>query len=227
LRIVSLVPSFTETLLDWGITPVACTRFCEQPGLQHVGGTKNPDLAAIGALAPDLVLMDSEENRSEDYDALVASGTEVFTTAVRDLASLNVGMQRLAERLGKTWIPVSEEQCASDLVSCFVPIWRRPWMALGSPTYGTDLLAFAGARNVITDVGPYPEITLDDVKRRGPHVVLAPSEPYPFRDRHVAELSFVAPTRLVEGKDLFWWGSRTLAALERVRILIESIAVDR
>ena len=63
IRVVSLVPSVTETLLAWGIEPIACTRFCEQPGIAHVGGTKDPDLVGIKALAPDLVVFDQEENR--------------------------------------------------------------------------------------------------------------------------------------------------------------------
>ncbi len=65
-RVVSLVPSVTEALLAWGVEPVACTRFCEQPSIRHVGGTKDPDVAAIVALAPDLVVMCDEENRAED-----------------------------------------------------------------------------------------------------------------------------------------------------------------
>ena len=73
-RVVSLVPSVTETLLAWGVTPVACTRFCEQPDLPHVGGTKDPDVDAIVALAPDLVVMCVEENRWEDAAALSAAG---------------------------------------------------------------------------------------------------------------------------------------------------------
>ena len=70
VRVVSLVPSMTETLLDWDIEPVACTRFCEQPSIRHVGGTQDPDVAAIVELRPDLVLLDAEENRLEDHDEL-------------------------------------------------------------------------------------------------------------------------------------------------------------
>ena len=70
MRVVSLVPSVTETLLAWQITPVAVTRFCEQPDLPHVGGTKDPDVAAIVELRPDLVVLCDEENRREDADAL-------------------------------------------------------------------------------------------------------------------------------------------------------------
>ena len=74
-RVVSLVPSVTETLLEWGIRPIACTRFCEQPDLRHVGGTKDPAVRDIVDLAPDLVVLDEEENRREDHDALVAAGS--------------------------------------------------------------------------------------------------------------------------------------------------------
>jgi ABC-type Fe3+-hydroxamate transport system substrate-binding protein len=85
MRIVSLVPSSTETLLALGAEVIACTRFCEQPDLPHVGGTKNPDLDAIIALHPDVVVMDREENRIEDHDALVAAGLRVFVSDVRSV----------------------------------------------------------------------------------------------------------------------------------------------
>ena len=74
MRVVSLVPSVTETLLAWGVEPVAVTRFCEQPALRAVGGTKDPDIGAIVALAPDLVVVNDEENRREDAEALGAAG---------------------------------------------------------------------------------------------------------------------------------------------------------
>ena len=64
MDVVSLVPSVTETLLAWGIKPVACTRFCEQPTLAHVGGTKDPDIGQIVALQPDLVLLDLSVNEA-------------------------------------------------------------------------------------------------------------------------------------------------------------------
>ena len=78
MRVVSLVPSSTETLLALGVDVVACTRFCEQPAIPHVGGTKNPDIAAIVALAPDLVVLDEEENRREDADASRPPGSSCW-----------------------------------------------------------------------------------------------------------------------------------------------------
>ena len=67
MNVVSLVPSVTETLSAWGVTPIACTKYCERPDLHHVGGTKNPEVEAIVALEPDLVVVDVQENRLEDF----------------------------------------------------------------------------------------------------------------------------------------------------------------
>ena len=96
VRIVSLVPSVTETLTAWDRVPIACTRFCERPDLEHVGGTKNPDIARIEELRPDLVVMDAEENRREDYDALVDRGLAVCVVHIRSLADVNSSMDELA-----------------------------------------------------------------------------------------------------------------------------------
>ena len=92
-------------------------------------------------------------------------------------------------------------------------------MALGAPTYGTSLLAALGIENVFADE-PYPTVTLEEARARRPEVVLAPSEPYPFTRRQLPELESVAPTLFIDGKDLFWWGSRTAAALERLELAL-------
>lgn len=216
---MSLVPSVTETLLAWGIEPVACTRFCEQPTLAHVGGTKDPDIGQIVALSPDLVVVDEEENRREDYDALVAAGVPVHALALRDLSDVDPAMAELARRVGADWEPVPVRLRRPITTRAFVPIWRRPWMALGAPTYGTSLLSVLGIGNVFADA-PYPTVTLEEATGRHPGVVLAPSEPYPFTVRQLPELESVAPTVFIDGKDLFWWGARTAGALERLDVAI-------
>ncbi len=221
-RVVSLVPSVTETLLAWGVTPVACTRFCEQPDLPHVGGTKDPDVAAIAALRPDLVVMCVEENRREDADALADAGVTVASLSIDAVADVAPALRMLAGLVG-----VDGEAAAiaeppggppAPRLSAFVPIWKRPWMTLSGGTYGSSLLAAAGVANVFADAGErYPTVTLEEAAARRPDVVLAPSEPYPFRERHVPLLAEVAPVVLVDGQDLFWWGVRTPAALDRLR----------
>jgi ABC-type Fe3+-hydroxamate transport system substrate-binding protein len=216
IRVVSLVPSITETLLAWGVTPVACTRFCEQPQLDHVGGTKDPDLAAIEALTPDIVVMDTEENRIEDHEALVAAGVAVHATSVRSMDDLRCELPALAALVEVRWEPPVPVDPPATRLTAFVPIWKRPWMALGSPAYGTSLLESIGIVNVLSAAGPYPEVSFDDVIELAPDIVVAPDEPYPFGERHRAQLEQVAPVVFVDGRDLLWWGARTPAAARRL-----------
>jgi ABC-type hemin transport system substrate-binding protein len=217
VRVVSLVPSATETLRAWGITPVACTRFCEQPDLPTVGGTKNPDIAAIVGLAPDLVVVDEEENRREDHEALVAAGVPVHALAVRSLADLDRQLPALAAAVGGVWTPLGPLDPEPHRLRALVPIWRRPWMALGPDTFGASLLGSLGVAVLPTGQGRYPEVDLLQLAA-GPaiDVVLVPSEPYAFSDAHLQELAAVASPVRVDGQDLFWWGARTAAARHRL-----------
>jgi ABC-type Fe3+-hydroxamate transport system substrate-binding protein len=223
-RVVSLVPSVTETLLAWGVTPVACTRFCEQPDLPHVGGTKDPDVAAIVDLRPDLVVLCVEENRREDADALTQAGIVTAALSIDGVADVAPALRSLAALVGVDPGGVEEiDETATGApadgrLRAFFPIWKRPWMSLAGRTYGSSLLAAIGVDNVFADADDrYPTVTLEEARARRPDVVLAPSEPYPFRERHVPLLDEVAPVVLVDGQDLFWWGVRTPAAAERLR----------
>ena len=191
-RVVSLVPSATETLLAIGADVVACTRFCEQPGLLTVGGTKNPDVDAIVALAPDLVVVDEEENRREDADALVAAGVELLVTSVRSVADALRATARLAAATDRPQPPelaVPGPTGGPVTATAFVPIWRRPWMTINADTYGASLLAALGIE-LVTAGAPerYPTVQLGDIAATSPTFVLVPSEPYEFTDGHVAEL---------------------------------------
>jgi len=223
MRIVSLVPSLTETLSTWDRTPIACTRFCERGDLAHVGGTKDPQITAITALQPDLIVMDAEENRREDHDELVALGLEVHVVHIRALGDVNLAMRVLSERVDGKWRPLILETAVPMRVRAFVPIWRRPWMALGQPTYGSSLLEHLGVATEFAERGPYPMVDLDEAARRHPDVVLAPSEPYPFSRRQLGELESVAPAIFLDGKDLFWWGVRTEGALTRLADALSTI----
>jgi ABC-type Fe3+-hydroxamate transport system substrate-binding protein len=238
-RVVSLVPSVTETLLAWEVFPVAVTRFCEAPGMPTVGGTKNPDVAAIVALRPDLVVMDKEENRSDDADALQGSGLTVHVTHVRAVNDVAPTLADLAVVLGLPEVPGAAEVPgeaevpggalgagpAATRPRAWVPIWRRPWMTINAATYGSSILEAAGIVNVYEDASdPYPTVTLEEAAALDPDVVLAPSEPYPFAERHRSQLEEVAPVVFVDGQDLFWWGSRTPAAVSRLRQLASELA---
>lgn len=227
MRVVSLVPSATETLVAWGRPPMACTDFCEQPDLATVGGTKNPRIDDIVALDPDVVVMCHEENRAPDAEALGAAGLRVHVCspstvdevppALADLA-VAVGVEP-SPRLRGGPVPLVEPLG----LRAFVPIWRRPWMALAGGTYGSSVLAAIGIDNVVATppadapaADRYPEVDLDDIALAAPDVVLAPSEPYAFKPAHLEVLREVAPVVEIDGQDLFWWGVRTPDAVDRL-----------
>jgi ABC-type Fe3+-hydroxamate transport system substrate-binding protein len=226
VRVVSLVPSSTETLLALGIEPVACTRFCEQPGITHVGGTKNPAIGEIVALAPDLVVLDREENRLEDAAALARHGLALFVSDVRSVEDAVAVVADLARAVGATSMPVDPgvSELAGPSTSVLVPIWRRPWMTIGRDTYGASVLRRLGfdASGWTGDgwgSGDYPTFSLEQLTGRHPEVIAVPSEPYDFTDAHLDELRAAAPDRRivrVDGRDLFWWGARTPGALRRL-----------
>ncbi len=221
MRVVSLVPSLSETLDAWGLRPVGVTRFCDLEGVARVGGTKDPDLAAIEALEPDLVVLDEEENRREDYQGLLERGLRVHATAVRDLEDVESALLRLAEAVGHAWTAPVRAPARDRRRRVVVPIWRRPWIALGAPTYATSLLAHLGYENALADRGPYPHVELDELAALHPQLLLAPSEPYPFSARQRAELETVAPVVFLDGRDLFWWGVRTPGAMARLAAVLD------
>jgi hypothetical protein len=145
----------------------------------------------------------------------------VHALAVRDLAHLDEQMGGLAAAVGATWEPLGPLAAPSPGAepgrTAYVPIWKRPWMALGEPTYGSAVLRALGIANVAAGAGPYPELDPAEARRRGADLVVAPSEPYPFAERHRALLEAAGPVTFVDGRDLLWWGARTRPALARLR----------
>jgi ABC-type Fe3+-hydroxamate transport system substrate-binding protein len=220
----------TETLVALGVAPVACTRFCEQDGIPTVGGTKDPQIDEIVALAPDLVIVNDEENRIEDFEALAAAGLDVHSMSPRSVDDVGPAVGELARRVGVA-VPSSFAPDGWDALGraavpargrAAVMIWRRPWMAMRADTYGGSVLDRLGWQTV-PGVGDaparYPELALDQLEALAPELVLLPDEPYPFKARHVDEIAGAVPSarvRLVDGRDLFWWGIRTPEALTRL-----------
>ena len=227
MRVASLVPSHTETLVAWGVDVVARTRFCEHGECPALGGTKDPDVAGIVALRPDVVVANREENRAEDVAALEDAGIAVVVTDIRSLAQAAVETQRLGAAVGRPEeaAALAAEIAAIDRDRPRLPhacwIWRRPWMAVGPDTYCHDVLAAAGFSNVVT-AGRYPEVSLEDAREAGALVALLPSEPYPFTARQVPEVEAVfGPGRVVlfDGQALSWYGPRTAQSVETLRRL--------
>jgi len=238
-RIVSLVPSLTELVwwLGCGDALRGRTRFCEEPAgeievVPVVGGTKNPDVASITDLAPDLVIANREENRREDIEALRAAGLHVLLTDPNSVEEALAMVVELGEVLGR-------QDAAAGLVgkvresvgtgsrrqaALFVPIWRNPLMGLAGDTYGDSVLVAAGATNVLGARSRYPEVTLEEVAALAPDAILLPDEPYRFTDRHIPEFAEIAPTAVVDGKLLWWYGPRMPAAIRELRRIVEALA---
>lgn len=251
-RIVSLVPSWTETLFAFGLDReiVGVTRFCMEPAdavasRPKVGGTKNPDIEAIVKLAPDLVIANAEENRREDIEQLRGHGIAVFTTYPRTIAGaaqsiLNLGgvtkCEAQADALARDIVrTVSEIETAFDVWSrlrlrAFCPIWKNPWMVFNADTYPHDVLRMLGFSNVFASAGErYLRTTLDDALEGRPDVVLLPDEPYEFTQRDVEELKAVLPPPLgrrvvlVSGRDLHWYGSHMVPGLKALAALLARV----
>jgi len=247
-RIVSLVPSLTESLFALGLggLVVGVTEWCVHPAegvakLPKLGGTKNPDVAAIAALAPDLVIANQEENRRRDVERLEAAGLRVWVTYPRTVAEGAALLAELAE-LGASpparrrvvdpvLAAVAEAERARPErgVSVFCPIWRDPWMAVGADTYAHDLLALSGGRNVFAERGDrrYPRVALDEVVAAAPEVVILPDEPYAFGPTDVAELRRLPMPAaehgrifLIDGTWVSWYGPRIAQALPALRHLL-------
>ncbi|MFE1268540.1 helical backbone metal receptor [Streptomyces sp. NPDC058757] len=219
-RVVSLVPSLTEAV---AVTApgllVGVTDWCVRPaGLDaaRIGGTKNPDVPAVLALRPDLVLANEEENRAPDLDALRAGGAEVLVTEIR---TLDQGLEALGEVLAACgaprrprWLAEAEEawdavEPVGDGVTAVVPIWRRPWMVLGRDTFAGDLLARLGVRNLYADHEErYPKVPLAELTAAGPRLVVLPDEPYRFTADDGPEAFPGAAAALVDGRMLTWYG---------------------
>jgi len=242
-RIVSLVPSWTETLFALGLGErvVGVTKFCVAPAervesLRKVGGTKNPDLRTIATLAPDLVIANAEENRREDVERMRSQRFPVLVTYPRTVPAaveslLKIG--RLAGREAEAGAMAREitrtvSEVEADVgvwaklrLRAFCPIWKKPWMAFNADTYAHDVLRMMGFNNVYAAAGKrYPATTLDEAIELRPDVVLLPDEPYEFSDKDVDELRRVLPPGLarrvliVSGRDLHWYGVHMVSGLK-------------
>jgi ABC-type Fe3+-hydroxamate transport system substrate-binding protein len=248
MRIISLCPSLTELVFDLGRGDdlVGITQFCVHPAdavvrIEKVGGTKTPDVARIVALEPDVVLLNAEENRREDADALVAAGVDCQVSMPRDCAETAQMVRSIGARLDRTEaaarIALDIEERATRVrnqardrrrVTFAYLVWRKPWMSVNADTFASALLEQAGGRNVFAAKNErYPEITLDELRAADPRVVFLCTEPFPFQPKHVDELAratgFNAARFVVaDGEYLSWHGSRTPDGIDYAARLIDA-----
>jgi ABC-type Fe3+-hydroxamate transport system substrate-binding protein len=246
-RVVSLVPSLTEWLVVAGVGErlVGVTDWCLEPadalaGLPRVRGTKNPDLAAIRRLEPDLVVANAEENRKLDVQRLEAALTAVFVTMPTTVAGAVAELRDLAAAVGHLpGAAALDAEAVAAVADAYhrrpgrrvryaCAVWRDPWMWLGRRTYAADLLGLAGGEPVLDDpAGRYPRLDPGALAALGPEVVLLPSEPYEFAAADAEEVAatFGGPrVELVDGRALTWYGPRIPAALASFRQLLGGAA---
>lgn len=228
-RVVSLVPSLTETLfaLGAGDAVVGITDFCIFPpglDLPRAGGTKNPRVDEIRALAPDLVHMNLEENLRRHGDAIEAFAPLFVSEpkSVADVASLLVQLGDLhhrRERAAELVEALDAERAAMPLRSFTFacPIWKNPWMWCGGDTYVSHLVAAAGGRNVLDDQTRYPQVDLETVLAMKPDVVFLPDEPYVFTAEDASRIRGIRVIGPFPGHLFTWHGTRTTLGLRFLR----------
>ena len=256
-RIVSLVPSVTESLAEMGCADslVAVTTFCVRPKsviapLRKIGGTKNPDVKMITDLRPDLVIANKEENRSEDVEALIKAGLTVYVGYPRTareaideldklavLATVAPGSAKVASTVRAAIDRQETLNTTRPRVRVFCPIWRNPYTAVGGETFAGDLLRLAGGTNVFErhrSNGRYPQVTVEEIVTAAPDVVLLPSEPYRFNNRHRDELLALHDIPavsaewvfLIDGQLITWHGPRIGEALREIEQLLDLARPD-
>ncbi len=250
-RIVSLVPSITETLfaLGTGDRLVGVTKYCIHPadGVRDkvkVGGTKTLHIEMIISLKPDLVIANAEENRKHQVKKIEEAGLAVFVNftktvqgclkLIRDLGILT-GSERTAGAIILSIQEAVKEAEARHLqpaprVLC--PIWKNPYMSINKDTFVDSVLSAAGGRNVFADHPErYPKFVLEGLLRKQPEIIILPTEPYHFVQADKTDfeaLGLEVPAvrnkqiYIVEGELLSWYGPRVARALKELSSLLHS-----
>ena len=246
IRIISLVPSQTELLVDLGLESsiVGITKFCVHPThLKQtktvVGGTKNIHLEKIKQLQPDIILCNKEENTREIVDQC----EQIATTHVSEIYNIQDSIdliktygellscrteasqiiQQINFNLNNFNVFIADKE--SIKVAYF--IWRNPWMVAANNTFINYLLELNKFDNIYKDKERYPEVEIRKIRLEGnPDLVLLSSEPYPFKEEHALEFdkyTHHAKTIFVDGEMFSWYGSRLIKAFDYFKELREKI----
>jgi ABC-type Fe3+-hydroxamate transport system substrate-binding protein len=234
-RIVSLVPSITELLCDLGLSDhlVGRTGFCIHPwetvkSIPKVGGTKDVLMDRVRALEPTHVVVNVDENLKEDAETLREFVPHVVVThpqgpldnlylyrQMGETFRVEAEAERLCERFEAAYARATAAAAEREPRSVLYLIWRDPWMTVAPDTYIAQTLGLFGWRTVPGEAGErYPEvdITAYEVDR-----VLLSSEPFHFKQGHVAEVKALVPgaeVSLIDGEMTSWYGSRAIAGLD-------------
>lgn len=243
MRIVSLVPSLTLTLFDLGLdasSVVGRTPWCIHPtdgvaSVPVVGGTKTPNLGKIKAAQPDVVVMDRDENPKAVYEWCLEQGYETFVCHVqhpRDVPDMLRALGRVVKRPSEAevWATQIEDELTAVAVSnervALPLIWHDPLMAANGTTYAGNMLACMGytVPNIEPDGTGYPEVSVESLVQCGITDLFLSSEPHEFTTQEgevllnaLRALTDNPPAlHFIDGEDLTWMGTRTLAGLRRL-----------
>lgn len=225
-RVISLVPSITEMLFDFGLGErlIGRTKFCIHPKeieqVPKLGGTKNPRIADILALKPDLIVANQEENREEDIDALAVE-VPVYVSQVNTLESSVDLVKDLGEILQSEKASEIFQQLQVFYKSGFQTskprvaylIWNDPIMTVGGDTFIHSMLKWGGYENAFAQTKRYPQLTPNELIEADLDCLFLSSEPFPFKDQHLEEFRIMLPNVKVvkvDGEAFSWYGTRPL-----------------
>lgn len=225
MKIISLVPSITEALFDFGLSEkeiVGRTKFCIHPKntvqrVEIIGGTKNLNIDKIKSLNPDLIIANKEENVKEQIEEL-QKDFKVLVTNISNLEDNYYLLKTLGNLLGKQEIAQKFNLKIYEILAnfsdlkkkkCAYLIWKNPYMTVGFDTFIHDILDKIGFQNIFKNQKRYPEISVEDL--RNAEYIFLSSEPFPFQQKHIDELQKELPDAkiiLVDGEAFSWYGTR-------------------
>lgn len=244
-RIVSLVPSQTELLyyLDLEDEVIGITKFCIHPNKwfknkTRIGGVKSIDIKKIIELKPDLIIANKEENIKEQIEHL----QKLFPVHVTDVSTLAEAYEMIDTIGTLTHTQAKAINLINDIKNCFSSlhnthkqpkkvcylIWRNPYMTIGGDTFINDMLQQAGFINIFKEQTRYPTTTLEEINYLQPDYIFLSSEPYPFKEKHIAEIQTAYPQlypklKLVDGEMFTWYGSRLLKSVAYFKQLSQEL----
>ena len=240
MKIISLVPSITETLFDFGLTDteiIGLTKFCIHPkglvkNVETIGGTKNLNLEKIKNLNPDLIIANKEENEKLQVEELMKD-FKVWVTAIETLEDNSRFLAELGTLLNKENTAKNFNQKISDIIKgikiqepkkvCYL-IWKNPYMTIGSDTFIHEILDKLGFENVFKNEKRYPEISVEEMKNAD--FIFLSSEPFPFQHKHIDELQkelLHSKIVLVDGEAFSWYGTHLAKCGEYFFELLKSL----
>ena len=234
-RIISLVPSQTELLIDLGLTNniVGITKFCIHPKnitdkITKVGGTKNFSLERIKMLQPDLIIANKEENDEVNLTKL----SKEYPVWISDVKNLN-DCTEMIKQLGAITLKTSESNnivkkinekfnsltsLSKNTKAVIYLIWNNPYMSINKDTFINDMIEKCGYKNLCSHLSDrYPIISIEKIKELNPELIFLSSEPFPFKEKHQKELKNIFPNTkiyIVDGEMFSWYGSRILKSVD-------------